>query len=87
MAQLRKIEHGVPGGHSGLDGNGATLNSLAKTPAQLVPNCAACRKAIKSTESRVRLEDRVFHLPCFVCTICKKTLTTGIKVSQSFAFV
>lgn len=39
--------------------------------------CARCHLGISASEMVMRARDSVYHLSCFTCTTCNKTLTTG----------
>ncbi|KAM9528977.1 LIM/homeobox protein Lhx9 isoform 2-T3 [Salvelinus alpinus] len=42
-----------------------------------VQRCARCHLGISASEMVMRARDSVYHLSCFTCTTCNKTLTTG----------
>ncbi|XP_061098361.1 LIM/homeobox protein Lhx9-like isoform X1 [Conger conger] len=42
-----------------------------------VQRCARCHLGISASEMVMRARDSVYHLSCFTCTSCSKTLTTG----------
>ncbi|XP_061539605.1 LIM/homeobox protein Lhx9 isoform X4 [Phycodurus eques] len=42
-----------------------------------VQRCARCHLGISASEMVMRARDSVYHLSCFTCTSCNKTLTTG----------
>ncbi|XP_028818786.1 LIM/homeobox protein Lhx9 isoform X2 [Denticeps clupeoides] len=42
-----------------------------------VQRCARCHLGISASEMVMRARDAVYHLSCFTCTTCAKTLTTG----------
>ncbi|KAL3871916.1 hypothetical protein ACJMK2_039988 [Sinanodonta woodiana] len=42
-----------------------------------VKTCAKCNLGISANELVMRARDHVFHLSCFTCWACNKTLTTG----------
>ncbi|XP_062836848.1 LIM/homeobox protein Lhx9 isoform X1 [Anolis carolinensis] len=42
-----------------------------------VQRCARCHLGISASEMVMRARDSVYHLSCFTCTTCHKTLTTG----------
>ncbi|CAH1786675.1 unnamed protein product [Owenia fusiformis] len=42
-----------------------------------VKRCARCHIGISSDEMVMRAKDLVYHLSCFTCTSCNKTLSTG----------
>ncbi|KAJ7986234.1 hypothetical protein DPEC_G00337840 [Dallia pectoralis] len=42
-----------------------------------VQRCARCHLGISASEMVMRARDSVYHLSCFTCTTCTKTLTTG----------
>ncbi|KAG7265670.1 hypothetical protein CRUP_003903 [Coryphaenoides rupestris] len=42
-----------------------------------VQRCARCHLGISASEMVMRARDSVYHLSCFTCTTCSKTLTTG----------
>ncbi|KAJ3604167.1 hypothetical protein NHX12_028908 [Muraenolepis orangiensis] len=42
-----------------------------------VQRCARCHLGISASEMVMRARDLVYHLNCFTCTTCTKTLTTG----------
>lgn len=39
--------------------------------------CARCHLGISASEMVMRARDSVYHLSCFTCSTCNKTLTTG----------
>lgn len=39
--------------------------------------CARCHLGISASEMVMRARESVYHLSCFTCTTCNKTLTTG----------
>ncbi|XP_076348009.1 LIM/homeobox protein Lhx1-like [Tachypleus tridentatus] len=39
--------------------------------------CAGCCQGISPTDLVRRARNKVFHLKCFVCTVCRKQLSTG----------
>lgn len=41
------------------------------------PKCSGCNQGIAPTDLVRRAKDRVFHLNCFTCCICRKAITTG----------
>ncbi|XP_062353345.1 LIM/homeobox protein Lhx9 isoform X1 [Cinclus cinclus] len=42
-----------------------------------VQRCARCHLGISASEMVMRARESVYHLSCFTCTTCNKTLTTG----------
>lgn len=42
-----------------------------------VQRCARCHLGISASEMVMRARDSVYHLSCFTCSTCNKTLTTG----------
>ncbi|CAL8393077.1 unnamed protein product [Boreogadus saida] len=42
-----------------------------------VQRCARCHLGISASEMVMRARDSVYHLSCFTCTTCNKTLSTG----------
>ncbi|XP_038205756.1 LOW QUALITY PROTEIN: LIM/homeobox protein Lhx9 [Arvicola amphibius] len=42
-----------------------------------VQRCARCNLGISASEMVMRARDSVYHLSCFTCSTCNKTLTTG----------
>ncbi|XP_072367568.1 LIM/homeobox protein Lhx9 isoform X3 [Scyliorhinus torazame] len=42
-----------------------------------VQRCSRCHLGISASEMVMRARDSVYHLSCFTCTTCNKTLTTG----------
>lgn len=42
-----------------------------------VQRCARCHLGISASEMVMRARDLVYHLNCFTCISCSKTLTTG----------
>ncbi|XP_027993898.1 LIM/homeobox protein Lhx9 isoform X4 [Eptesicus fuscus] len=42
-----------------------------------VQRCARCHLGISASEMVMRARDAVYHLSCFTCSTCSKTLTTG----------
>ncbi|KAM9461011.1 LIM/homeobox protein Lhx9 isoform 2-T3 [Clarias gariepinus] len=42
-----------------------------------VQRCARCHLGISASEMVMRARDSVYHLSCFTCTSCHKTLSTG----------
>ncbi|XP_059155484.1 LIM/homeobox protein Lhx9-like [Physella acuta] len=42
-----------------------------------VKNCARCQMPISANELIMRAKDQVFHLTCFACTACNRTLKSG----------
>ncbi|XP_042320903.1 LIM/homeobox protein Lhx9 isoform X2 [Sceloporus undulatus] len=42
-----------------------------------VQRCARCHLGISASEMVMRARESVYHLSCFTCTTCHKTLTTG----------
>ncbi|XP_036409965.1 LIM/homeobox protein Lhx9-like isoform X2 [Megalops cyprinoides] len=42
-----------------------------------VQRCARCHLGISASEMVMRARESVYHLSCFTCTSCGKTLTTG----------
>ena len=41
------------------------------------PKCSGCNMGISPTDLVRRAKDRVFHLNCFTCCICRKAISTG----------
>lgn len=41
------------------------------------PKCSGCSQGILPTDLVRRAKDRVFHLNCFTCYVCRKAITTG----------
>jgi len=41
------------------------------------PKCSGCNQGIQPTDLVRRAKDRVFHLNCFTCYVCRKAITTG----------
>lgn len=41
------------------------------------PKCSGCNQGILPTDLVRRAKDRVFHLNCFTCYVCRKAITTG----------
>lgn len=41
------------------------------------PKCSGCNIGITPQDLVRRARDRVFHLKCFTCCICRKQLSTG----------
>lgn len=41
------------------------------------PKCSGCNQGISPTDLVRRAKDRVFHLNCFTCCICRKAISTG----------
>ncbi|XP_013784517.1 LIM/homeobox protein Lhx1-like, partial [Limulus polyphemus] len=39
--------------------------------------CAGCSQGISPTDLVRRARNKVFHLKCFICTVCRKQLSTG----------
>lgn len=39
--------------------------------------CSRCHLGISASEMVMRARDSVYHLSCFTCMTCNKTLTTG----------
>ncbi|ESO10044.1 hypothetical protein HELRODRAFT_150188, partial [Helobdella robusta] len=39
--------------------------------------CSCCQSNISSDQLVMRVRDRIYHLHCFVCSVCSKQLTTG----------
>ncbi|KAK3749232.1 hypothetical protein RRG08_038618 [Elysia crispata] len=42
-----------------------------------VKNCARCQQPISANELIMRAREQVFHLTCFACTACHRTLKSG----------
>lgn len=42
-----------------------------------VKRCSRCHQGITANELVMRAKDLVFHISCFTCASCNKTLTTG----------
>ncbi|CAG5119719.1 unnamed protein product, partial [Candidula unifasciata] len=42
-----------------------------------VKNCARCQTPISANELIMRAKEQVFHLTCFSCTACNRTLKSG----------
>lgn len=41
------------------------------------PKCSGCNLGIGTHEMVRRAKDRVYHLNCFICYVCRKTIATG----------
>ncbi|KAK1327959.1 hypothetical protein QTO34_012381 [Cnephaeus nilssonii] len=57
----------------------STLTRAAPFPSRRfsVQRCARCHLGISASEMVMRARDAVYHLSCFTCSTCSKTLTTG----------
>lgn len=53
------------------------------------PRCGGCSEVIHPNDLVRRARDRVFHLNCFNCFICRKQLNTGdqLYVMHDGAFI
>src|SRR5699024_8350781 len=72
MAQLRKIEYGKDEG----DGSAVPLqNTLEPKMTKIEPSkCGTCGRTVREKDGAIRIDGRTFHLTCFVCSQCKKSL-------------
>jgi hypothetical protein len=41
------------------------------------PKCSGCNQGISPTDLVRRAKDKVFHLNCFTCCMCRKPISTG----------
>ena len=41
------------------------------------PKCAGCNQSLSPSDLVRRARDKVFHLNCFTCCVCRKTISTG----------
>lgn len=49
--------------------------------------CARCHLGISASEMVMRARDSVYHLSCFTCTSCHKTLSTGDQFGMKESMV
>ena len=45
----------------------------------MTSRCTACEQIIPATHSVRRVNNHVYHLDCFQCSVCKSKLKTGDK--------